>query len=268
MFITWCRRWGEEAIKKGIGCKINYKKKQRVKSRPVKRIEAGWVFLWGVLWSYVIAPMHEGKKGPWPIFFHPKHPWIAAVTAFCLDLLFLSDAEPFFPLIFSLCIQKEGKPHNHWEPHKQFSQNMMSKYEGESLGDQRHFIMHVLLPQGGIELVPLGLWTPVWFRFVGQDEEEEKEAAPLALRTHCKNLVTWRQACDLHIPWNAFDMLWFLERDEALHTENPRRGTAEAAKKKKEGGGKENKKRRKRTRRKLMDELRCRLTCWRPCWSR
>lgn len=111
------------------------------------------------------------------------------------------------------------------------------------MGGGRHFNMrNVLLPQEGIRVVkqaPLRPWTPVWFQFVGQEGEEEGgEAALLALRTHCKkNLITWRHTRDLHVPWNAFDMLWFRERDEALHTENwPER----------DGGGRERRRRRRK----------------------
>lgn len=92
------------------------------------------------------------------------------------------------------------------------------------MGGGRHFNMrNVLLPQEGIRVVkqaPLRPWTPVWFQFVGQEGEEEGEAAPLAGHTVKKTLITWRHTRDLHVPWNAFDMLWFRERDEALHTEN------------------------------------------------
>lgn len=47
---------------------------------------------------------------------------------------------------------------------------------------------NVLLPREGIWLVkqaPPGLWTPVWFQFVGPDEDEgrKKEAAG-DLETH------------------------------------------------------------------------------------
>lgn len=54
-------------------------------------------------------------------------------------------------------------------------------------------------------------------------------------------------------------MLWFLERAEAMHTENPLRGTAEAGKKATDE--KKIEKRSKRTTRTLTDELRCSLTC-------
>lgn len=66
----------------------------------------------------------------------------------------------------------------------------MCQRKREPLGGGRHFNMrNVLLPQEGIRVVkqaPLRPWTPVWFQFVGQEGEEEGEAAPLALRTHCK----------------------------------------------------------------------------------
>lgn len=47
--------------------------------------------------------------------------------------------------------------------------------------------------------------------------------------------MTSRHTGDLlHIPWNVFDMLWFHERDKALHTQNHHPGGRQAPEERKE----------------------------------